>query len=69
MADTSATAFKKVIGGILSYNVESHPWKALVAQDVTDIDSFMALGEDDIKDLTYQLDDGTAFHLTVGHRT
>ena len=54
MGDSSAT-FRKVVGGILSYNENSHPWKALVAQDVLTIKDFLVLDEDSIKRLYYTL--------------
>ena len=52
MSDTTAT-FKKVIAGILSYEVNSHPWRALLNNDTLDIEGFLAFEEDDIKQLTY----------------
>jgi hypothetical protein len=57
-----------VIGGVLSYNVDSHPWKALVAQDVVTIEDFLALDEEAIKKLSYVLDNETDFVLSVGHQ-
>ena len=67
MEDSSVT-FKKVVGGILSYNENSHPWKALVAQDVLTIEDFLALDEKAIKKLSYTMDSGAEFSLSVGHQ-
>ena len=57
---TTCPTFKKVIGHVLSYNENSHPWKALVHQDIIEIDSFLALEEEDIKALTYENESSSA---------